>query len=206
MNRHPPPHHLGWMVWGQHTLFLIFGTPRQSWPRSRCRLKTSWRQVHWQTTSRAFTCTPLGLNPETSYEVPGSQTGAIPLSHHPGMDMTLFHSVVSSSHWPQREKQNPKLRSSREGNENTCSETTHTQHDIWNWFTSTMTSALTSSVFGCVWTSQCLKHLPTDVFLSQARRMYQETQPWFCIDQWIINKKEKTQNPRKKERERRKQK
>ncbi len=36
---------------------------------------------------------------------------------------------------------------------------------------STMTSALTSSVFGSVWRSQCLKHWRTHVFLSQARRM-----------------------------------
>jgi len=32
--------------------------------------------------ARAFNCTPMGLNPEP-FEIPGSETGAIPLSHHP---------------------------------------------------------------------------------------------------------------------------
>lgn len=83
-----------------------------------------------------------GVEPRDLLWCPRVPDRAIPLSHHPlgvmltpWVDMTLSHSVVSSSPWPQPEKQNPKLRSSREGNENTCSETTHTQHDVWNWFT-----------------------------------------------------------------------
>lgn len=150
---------------------MIVGTPWQSWPRHRWHLKTSWRQVHWQRTGRAFTCTPVGLNPETFYEVPGSQTGRYHWAITPWVDMTLSHSVVSSSPWPQPEKQNPKLRSSREGNENTCSETTHTQHDVSNWFTiyhDICTDFI--SLWQCVEISMSRALINTCV-LSQARRM-----------------------------------
>lgn len=40
-------------------------------------------QAQWQRAGRTFTCTPLGLEPRPFLEVPGSQRGAIPLSHHP---------------------------------------------------------------------------------------------------------------------------
>ncbi len=40
-------------------------------------------QAQWQRAGMTFTCTPLGLEPRPLLEVPGSQRGAILLSHHP---------------------------------------------------------------------------------------------------------------------------
>jgi len=40
-------------------------------------------QAQWQRAGRAFTCKPLGLESRPFLEVPGSQRGAIPPTHHP---------------------------------------------------------------------------------------------------------------------------
>lgn len=39
--------------------------------------------AQWQRAGRTFTCKSQGLEPRPFLEVPGSQRGAIPLSHHP---------------------------------------------------------------------------------------------------------------------------
>jgi hypothetical protein len=52
-------------------------------------------QAQWQRAGRTFTCKSPGLEPRPFLEVPGSQRGAIPLSHDPSDAFIRFLAFTS---------------------------------------------------------------------------------------------------------------